>query len=73
MIISADESDPYFHPRLLRANIFLDGVLQRRCVRADDELGVLVIAETAPDGRLMIENGRIKKSVKRGHVEIVLL
>jgi hypothetical protein len=70
MIISAAKDDPYYSRSANKAQVFLDGQLQRKCLRADDDLGVIIVYAERANGKIEVKDGSAKLLVKRGHVEI---
>lgn len=74
MRLSVDAEDPGYSPAARGATVFLDGVMVRDCVTADDERGEVIVFKHDADGKPLIDwvNQCIVKERRRGQVRIVL-
>nr|WP_314582298.1 hypothetical protein [uncultured Pseudomonas sp.] len=71
MRVSADPQDPGYSPGLIgRVDIYLDGEKQRAAITADEEEGLIVVADRDEAGRLRVEGDEVVTKTLRGKVRI---
>lgn len=71
MRLSADKADPGFDLlKSMHAKVFLDGIEQKYCITADEELGEIICADVGPDGRVRPDGVNIARVTRRGIVRI---
>lgn len=70
MRLSAEGEDPDFDRAAQVAEIFLDGVKQRRVVWADEEKGEAAVYSEGPDGRMIVQGDEFVMEIRKGQVVI---
>lgn len=70
MRLSAEGEDPDFDRAAQVAEIFLDGVKQRRVISADEDKGVVVLYAEGPNGRMVVQGEDYARETRTGEVVI---
>lgn len=70
MRISVDKSDRGYHEAAVRCEAFLDGVMLKLCVTADEEEGIAICYVADENGKLKIVDGEFELEERRGKVEV---